>query len=176
MALATGDPHTASLEAPALQPELFPCQWGLLGNPWASLSRCSLKTVLHDQTFPCPTSSPERQSQYKLMRAQVWRSIPWSRQASLSGETWCVRAGSLLKCSGCLLRQCGLRSLCTRSLLSAQRSLHWWAEEEIASSEMEAVVLAQLLQLMPGVLPASDHCCLIGRGGRTCSPFFLEKL
>lgn len=43
---------------------------------------------------------------------------------------------------------------------SAQRSLCWWAEEEIASSEMGAVVLAQLLQLMPGVLPASDHCCL----------------
>lgn len=40
--------------------------------------------------------------------------------------------------------------------------------------EMKAGILAQTLQLMPVVSPASGHCCLIGRGGRTCSPPVLK--
>lgn len=94
VALATGDPHTASLEAPALQPKLFSCQWGLLGNPWASMSRCSQRAVLHSQACLCPTPSSTGWRQCDQPRAQDWGLISGSRQAPQSGEACCVRTAS----------------------------------------------------------------------------------
>lgn len=63
------------------QPELFFCLHSLQDNLWASMSRCSQKTVLHGQACLCTPFSPKGWSQCELTRAQVWALISGSRQA-----------------------------------------------------------------------------------------------